>query len=503
MSGAQRGATVAAWWPWLTLPAVAVSLVTSGVLLAVATDAPILRDPQAWVNPPLAIGFMTVAAGIWSSDPTGPLRRLGALYTLVGLGSAMVLPAQAWAWAAAPGTAGDLPGATTSAWLTSWVWSLGVAPLMGLGFLLYPEGSIPGRRWRPVLILGCVSPVVLCLAFALHPGPLENHPRILNPAGIGSARMFDVLASGALLGLVCAALLGLIALVLRFRAAPAGSALRGQIGGFLAASVLMMAVTALPEGENASYAWLWFVAGVALPLTVGLAVIRHGLLDQQTEADRLKQRLEQVSQQRRVLVTEREEERLQLRRELHDGLGPSLAAIGLGIRQLHISIEPGPSATAVDQLGDEVQRAVTEVRRICEGLRPAALNELGLKEALAAATDRIGSFGGPTITTNFGPLPVLSPAVEVAVFRIVMEATTNAVRHAVAEHVHITVAYADGVEMLIEDDGIGLGADAHPGVGLRAMSDRADELGGWVKAGASPAGGTHVRGWLPQVGVPR
>jgi signal transduction histidine kinase len=113
-----------------------------------------------------------------------------------------------------------------------------------------------------------------------------------------------------------------------------------------------------------------------------------------------------------------------------------LAAIGLGLRQLQAD---GPDArqSVVTTLADEVQRAVAEVRRLCDGLRPAALQELGLSAALADAADRLSSLGGPPVAVDTEPLPPLPAAQEVTAHRVLMEATSNAVRHSGARQVAI------------------------------------------------------------------
>ncbi len=84
-----------------------------------------------------------------------------------------------------------------------------------------------------------------------------------------------------------------------------------------------------------------------------------------------------------------------------------------------------------------------------------------------------------------------------ALFRIVMEAVTNAVRHAEADHVDVRIRYDDGLTVDVTDDGHGLNDDRIPGVGMRGMSDRADEIGGWVRTTAVVPHGTAVRAWLP------
>lgn len=481
-----RGATVAAWWPWLALPALATGLVSAGLALGLTDPDGNWIKGEAWVNIPLAIGFSTVAAGIWSTrpHPVG-LRRLAVLYTVVGLGAAFVLPTHGWAL-------NGVAGASFAAWVSNWVWSLGAAPLLGVGLLLYPDGHLPGRRWWPAAAVGLTGMATITASAALRPGPLEDHPEFSNAVGLGSHDFWDAAGGVGFALLMLGAALGVAALVVKYRRAPAGGDVRGQIGGFALAGALVVVAAVLPE-RNDLTATLFGVAAVsALPITVGAAVVRHHLLDQRAEVDGLNQRVEDLSTSRRYIVNEREEERVRLRRELHDGLGPSLAAIGLGLRQL----EQRAGGGAARELADEVQRAVCEVRRICDGLRPAALNELGLAGALTESIEPFQRFG-PQITLTVDDFPTLSPAVEVAAFRIVMEAVTNAVRHADARHVQVRVGYDDGVTVHVADDGRGLARDRVPGIGLRGMSDRADEVGGRLTIRAGSPAGTVVHAWLP------
>lgn len=483
-----RGATVAEWCPWLVLPAMATGLVSAGLALGLTDPEGNWIEGEAWVNIPLAVGFSTVAAGIWATrpHPVGVLR-LGVLYTVVGIAASVVLPTYGVARL-------DVVGAEASAWVSNWVWTLSAAPLFGLGLVLYPDGRLPSRRWWPAVLFGVAAPVLMALDMALIPGPLENHPHVDNPFGIGSRSFWDAVGGGGLVLLIIAAVLGLCALVVKFRRAPVGGDVRGQIRGFLIAGAVVVVVASLPADDQAM-TLLGVVAVTALPVTVGIAVIRHRMLDQRADVAALRQRVGALAESRRHLVSEREEERARLRRDLHDGLGPSLAAIGLGLRQFEQNSDDG----SISVLADEVQRAVAEVRRICEGLRPAALDELGLPSALAEALEPLERFG-PQITLTVGDLPPLAPAAEVAAFRIVMEAATNAVRHAQAERIEVTVAYDDGLVLGVDDDGAGLPPDFQPGVGLKGMSERADEVGGWMSARTSATHGTQVRAWLPGAG---
>lgn len=485
-----RGATVAAWWPWLALPAVATGLVSAGLALSLTDPNGSWIKGEAWVNVPLAIGFSTVAAGIWSTGPHPVgVRRLAVLYTLVGLGAACVLPAYGWARS-------EVAGAAFAAWISNWVWSLGAAPLLGIGLLLYPDGHLPGRRWWPAAALGLTGMATLTASVAFRPGPLEDHPEFSNAAGLGSREFWEAAGTVGFAFLMLGAALGVAALVVKFRRAPAGGDVRGQVGGFSLAGALVVVAAVLPESDDLTKTLLGVAAVSALPITVGTAVVRHHLLDQRADIEGLNRRVKDLFTSRRHIVNEREEERVRLRRELHDGLGPSLAAIGLGLRQLEQQTGRWDGGV-VGELADEVQRAVSEVRRICDGLRPSALNELGLAGALTESIEPLQRFG-PRITLTVDDLPTLAPAVEVAAFRIVMEAVTNAVRHADAQYVQVRLGYDDGVTVHVVDDGRGLAKDRVSGVGLRGMSDRADEVGGRLAIRSGSPTGTSVQAWLPK-----
>lgn len=482
-----RGATVAAWWPWLALPALATGLVSAGLALGLTDPEDNWIKGEAWINVPLAVGFSTVAAGIWSTGPHPVgVRRLAVLYTVVGLGAACVLPAFGWARS-------DVAGAELAAWVSSWVWSLGAAPLLAVGLLLYPDGRLPDRRWWPAVAIGLTGMITLTVSAALRPGPFEDHPGFSNPVGVGSEQVAEAVGGAGFAFVMLGAALGVAALIVKFRRAPLGGDVRGQIGGFSLAGALVAVAALIPESDDLTTTLLGVAAVTALPVTVGAAVVRHSLLDQTTEVEGLNRRVRDLSTSRRQIVTEREAERVRLRRDLHDGLGPSLAAIGLGLRQLE---QRDGGDDGVRELADEVQRAVSEVRRICDGLRPSALNELGLAGALTESIDPLRRYG-PRIDLAVGDLPPLSPAVETAAFRIVMEAVTNAVRHAEAQHVQVRVGYDDGVAVEVADDGRGLAEDRVPGVGLRGMSDRADEVGGRLTISPAVPAGTAVHAWLP------
>jgi signal transduction histidine kinase len=200
---------------------------------------------------------------------------------------------------------------------------------------------------------------------------------------------------------------------------------------------------------------------------------------------------------RESLVLAREEERRRLRRDLHDGLGPALAGHLLRLDVLAGRIGPrSPARADVDALRDDLRATVLEVRRVVEGLRPPAVDELGLAGALAQATERLTTGTGTVVDLRVGELPSLPAAVEVAAYRIVTEAVTNAVRHAGAARCTVEVAVAGRrLRITVADDGRGLPAEPVRGNGLQTMRERAEELRGRLRVTSD--GGVTVVAELP------
>lgn len=206
----------------------------------------------------------------------------------------------------------------------------------------------------------------------------------------------------------------------------------------------------------------------------------------------------QLSRQR--LVSAREEERRRLRRDLHDGMGPQLASFGLKIDMARNELDRDPNATdeILKELRRQVRHAVGDLRGLVSNLRPPALDELGLLDALrASAAVQLSSDGLQVRIEGPDDLPALPAAVEVAVYRIVQEAVTNVARHAQAHHCDVRLRVNGGLELEIVDDGIGFSHPAGDGVGLMSMRERTAELGGEFGVEVSPKGGTRVVSRIP------
>ena len=208
-----------------------------------------------------------------------------------------------------------------------------------------------------------------------------------------------------------------------------------------------------------------------------------------------------LQRSRERLVTAREEERRRLRRDLHDGVGPRLAALTLKIETARNRLSHDPAADELlSDLAERSRDAVADVRRSVHALRPPILDELGLVAALRETADQYSADGMGISIHAPGTLPALPAAVEVACYRIAQEAMTNVVRHAGAGRCRVGMSLEEGTGSLsleVEDDGRGIGSSPGSGVGLHSMRERAEELGGTCVIGPAPSGGTRVRAELP------
>ena len=196
---------------------------------------------------------------------------------------------------------------------------------------------------------------------------------------------------------------------------------------------------------------------------------------------------------REDLVRAREEERRRLRRDLHDGLGPELAALTMRVDTLRNRRDAEGVDLDAELVGlrGAIQSAVASVRRIVEGLRPPALDDLGIAAALEQVAD--GLPGGPAITVEVDPVPDLPAAAEVAIYRVAQEALTNVVRHSGASRACVRLRAEDHLVVLsVTDDGSGGAAARIDGLGLGSMRERAAEVGGAVEVQSRPGGGTTV-----------
>lgn len=210
-----------------------------------------------------------------------------------------------------------------------------------------------------------------------------------------------------------------------------------------------------------------------------------------------------LQRSRERLVLAGEEERRRIRRDLHDGLGPTLASQTFKLDTALELLETDPDAAAnlLHSLKSQNQSLIADIRRLVYALRPPSLDELGLLVALQVHISQmsLGNNGlKVTVAAAPDPLPPLPAAVEVAAYRIVLEALTNVVRHARANQCQVSLEHTtDHLIITISDDGRGLPPETQPGVGLISMRERTEELGGRFTITANPTSGTHITAVLP------
>ena len=225
-----------------------------------------------------------------------------------------------------------------------------------------------------------------------------------------------------------------------------------------------------------------------------LAQTFNGMLD---SLDLYRQRLREVAA--RAQAAE-EDERKRIARELHDDTAQSLAALMLRLRLARSQSDAAERDRLLEELRAELAEALERIRRFARGLRPPALDELGLVPALEAHARSLAEASGIAVRVEGEPVAgMLTPEAELALYRIAQEALSNAIRHASPTRVDVGIRSRDGTVVLtVRDDGRGFQVDAarqgeRPGLGLFGMEERAAYLGGRVEIRSRPGTGTVVR----------
>jgi signal transduction histidine kinase len=215
------------------------------------------------------------------------------------------------------------------------------------------------------------------------------------------------------------------------------------------------------------------------------------------------ERMAVLREQFAQVTAAQEEERQRIARELHDGVGPDLASLNirlLTVRKL-LQREGHPVAGEIEELAEQVQASIRDIRRLIHDLRPVALDELGLAPALREHLARCRQEHDLAIEFVADVGERLPAAVESALFRIVQEAVNNVLRHAQAQHVSVTLTRdAEQVKLRVADDGQGFDTQiprTGRHVGLWSMRERVEQLGGQFEVQSVPGQGTTVTTVVP------
>jgi signal transduction histidine kinase len=216
------------------------------------------------------------------------------------------------------------------------------------------------------------------------------------------------------------------------------------------------------------------------------------------------ERMAMLRQQLAQVTATQEEERRRIARELHDGVGPTLASLNLRLRTARKRLERDghPVADEIEELADLVQASIQDIRRLIYDLRPTALDELGLMPALREYMARYQEEQSLEVALSLpegdGRLPA---PLETALFRVVQEALANVAKHARARRVEIGLTSdGEGVTLRIADDGRGFDPKAprsNTHLGLWSIRERVEQLGGQFEVESSPGRGTTLRIVIP------
>ncbi|SDU24786.1 sensor histidine kinase [Jiangella alkaliphila] len=200
-------------------------------------------------------------------------------------------------------------------------------------------------------------------------------------------------------------------------------------------------------------------------------------------------------------------ERQRLARDIHDTLTQGFASISMLLDAALADLPPdGPAQRRIDQAIRTARENLAESRRLVEALRPVHLDDARLPDAVRQLTSRLTDETGVAADTVITGTPVgLDPTVEATMLRVIQEALTNARRHAAADTVTVTISYLDDVVVVdVHDDGLGFNTSARsPGVGLPAMRERVDGVGGALTIESTPGDGTTVAVTVPATATSR
>ncbi|MFH8801095.1 histidine kinase [Streptomyces sp. NPDC017936] len=225
-------------------------------------------------------------------------------------------------------------------------------------------------------------------------------------------------------------------------------------------------------------------AAVSGPVEAAELITTYNTMLDRLEAERA------TSAARALSAQERERQRIA--RELHDEVGQTLTAVLLQLKRV-ADRAPGDLRGEVSQAQEATRAGLDEIRRIARRLRPGALDELGLSSALRSLAAEFTTHG-LTVRHDLRPgLPPPAEETELVLYRVAQEALTNTARHSGADRAELRLRpVADGVELLVRDNGRGLGPAAE-GAGIRGMRERALLIGATLTLTSGADGGTEVR----------
>ena len=203
------------------------------------------------------------------------------------------------------------------------------------------------------------------------------------------------------------------------------------------------------------------------------------------------------------LIAAKEQERIRLARELHDGVMQEMMVVTMMLGSAQRAIPDGSDAkTRIEAVQERLIRVGTDLRRLSHDLYPPLLDQAGLPNAVQTYCEQFSDASGIPISCEADEnARVVSRGVALGLFRIVQEALGNAVKHAHASRISVRVTRSgDSVSLVVSDDGVGFDRSrlsTERGLGLITMQDRATQLAGHFECETAPGAGTAIRVVMP------
>jgi signal transduction histidine kinase len=227
---------------------------------------------------------------------------------------------------------------------------------------------------------------------------------------------------------------------------------------------------------------------------------------------RRKRAEEAIQELAKRVVFAQEEERQRVSRELHDEAGQALTALKLSLELIRGTLPPADGAVCrkLDEAIALTEATKERIRLLARGLRPPALDTVGLNLTLEAFCRDLANRTQSAIRYQGTEIPGLSDASRICLYRVLQEALTNVVKHAQATRVEVRLLALAGTARLIVADN-GRGFDRNPGallhdrptgIGLLGMQERLELCGGWLKVESAPGRGTRVVASVPLAAAP-
>ena len=362
-------------------------------------------------------------------------------------------------------------------WVASWLIVVELPALTAM-VQLFPTGrALVG--WRPYLVVSVALGLLGVVAVALEAFPQATAP-IGNAAGLVAVPLLTFTAIG-----------GVVPLAVRYRRTTGGE--RRAVAWLLVilgTGIFVPAMVAAGGQSGVIAAQLFTVGQLVF---VSVAVLRYRVWGLAPMMQRSLQRV----------ISATDAERRRIRAELHDGVGAELTGIRLKVDAAFQLIDQRPQRAAeiLHSTSSDIGSVVDEVRRLVDGLRPAALDRMALGAAIRQRAEELSTHTPGLLVTvvQAEELDHLQPGADVAVYRLVTEAMNNVVRHAAATHCEVRVSVRrDEIVIEVSDDGSGPIAERSDGVGMSSMAARAAEVGGYLVAGAHPERGYRVQAIIPR-----